>query len=327
MVATIAFGMGIDKPNVRFVAHLDLPRSPEAYYQESGRCGRDGLPAEAWMVYGVKDVVLHRQRIDESEANEAHKHSERQRLDALLGICETTECRREPLLRYFGETLQGKCGNCDNCLSPPRTFDATKAAQMALSCAYRTGQTYGAQYLTDVLMGVTHERITRQGHDRNSTFGIGKDIPSKVWRSIFRQLITRGYLGVDMEQHGALKLNESCRALLKGQASLTLRLDDAPSHRTQGGTIDRNSSLGQEGLFDALRQLRRELAESQGVPPYLIFQDVTLREITAIRPHSLAELARISGIGQKKLERYGESVLEVVMADEASSGRNSAPER
>ena len=316
MVATIAFGMGIDKPNVRFVAHLDLPRSPEAYYQESGRCGRDGLPAEAWMVYGVKDVVLHRQRIDESEANEAHKHSERQRLDALLGICETTECRREPLLRYFGETLHGKCGNCDNCLSPPQTFDATQAAQMALSCAYRTGQVYGVQYLIDVLTGATNERITRQGHERSSTFGIGKAISSKVWRSVFRQLINRGHLRVDMEQHGALKLTESCRAILKGDTQLKLRLDDPKAKGARQGSVGGSSSLGHEGLFEALRQLRRELAESQGVPPYLIFQDVTLREITATRPRTLAELGQISGIGQKKLERYGDSVLEVVWTEE-----------
>lgn len=317
MVATIAFGMGIDKPNVRFVAHLDLPRNPEAFYQESGRCGRDGQPAEAWMVYGVQDVVLHRQRIEESEANETFKRIERQRLDALLGICETTTCRRAPLLRYFGESLEGPCGNCDNCLTPPPTFDATEAAQMALSCAYRTGQSFGAQYLIDVLSGIANERITRQGHQRMSTFGIGKAHSSRVWRSIFRQLILRGHLAVDADQHGALKLTESCRALLRGEATLTLRADTPKTRDLRNGKSMGDSQLDQEGLFEALRQLRRDLAEAQGVPPYLIFQDVTLREITVHRPRTLEALGRISGIGQKKLERYGESVLELVMTEGA----------
>jgi ATP-dependent DNA helicase RecQ len=309
MVATVAFGMGIDKPNVRFVAHLDLPRSIESYYQETGRAGRDGAPANAFMLFGIQDIVALRQMLDESDADEQRKALERQRLEAMLGLCETTLCRRQVLLRYFGEEPEKPCGNCDNCLSPPASWNGTEVARKALSCVYRTGQRFGVQHLVDVLIGRHSERVQRLGHEQLSTFGIGKGINDKGWFSIYRQLVTLGYLAVDPEGHGGLKLDPRARPLLKGEMELMLRKDAEPSLGTSASKGRPARTTEETRLFEDLRILRRELAETQGVPPYVIFQDAVLDEMIRKRPQSLAEFARLSGVGQKKLERYGDAFL------------------
>ena len=309
MVATVAFGMGIDKPNVRFVAHLDLPRSIESYYQETGRAGRDGAPANAFMLFGIQDIVALRQMLDESDADEQRKALERQRLEGMLGLCETTLCRRQVLLRYFGEEPEKPCGNCDNCLSPPASWNGTEAARKALSCVYRTGQRFGVQHLVDVLLGRHSERVQRLGHEQLSTFGIGKGINDKGWFSIYRQLVTLGYLAVDPEGHGGLKLDPRARPLLKGEMELMLRKDAEPSLGTSASKGRPARTTEDTRLFEDLRILRRELAETQGVPPYVIFQDAVLDEMIRKRPQSLAEFARLSGVGQKKLERYGDAFL------------------
>lgn len=309
MVATVAFGMGIDKPNVRFVAHLDLPRSIESYYQETGRAGRDGAPANAFMLFGIQDILALRQMLDESDADEQRKALERQRLEAMLGLCETTLCRRQVLLRYFGEEPEKPCGNCDNCLFPPASWNGTEAARKALSCVYRTGQRFGVQHLVDVLLGRHSERVQRLGHEQLSTFGIGKGINDKGWFSIYRQLVTLGYLAVDPEGHGGLKLDPRARPLLKGEMELMLRKDAEPSLGTSASKGRPARTTEETRLFEDLRILRRELAETQGVPPYVIFQDAVLDEMIRKRPQSLAEFARLSGVGQKKLERYGDAFL------------------
>jgi ATP-dependent DNA helicase RecQ len=325
MVATIAFGMGIDKPDVRFVVHTDLPRSLEAYYQETGRAGRDGLPSEAWLLYGAGDQAKLRQFIDESDAPDRQKRIEHQKLDALLGYCETTRCRRQVLLAYFGDTLEEPCGNCDTCLSPAVTFDGTEAAQKALSCVYRTGQRFGAGHLIDVLLGADTERIRSFGHDRLSVYGIGKELGRTEWRSVFRQLAALGLLVVDTAGHGGLHLGPDCRAVLRGEKRIELRRDERPRRKTAAERAGRRAiaaglgeNAGERALFEALRARRASLAKAQGVPPYVIFHDTTLIEIAQRRPRNLADLAGISGVGQAKLERYGALFLEVVAGASAA---------
>ena len=313
MVATIAFGMGIDKPDVRFVAHLDMPKTVEAYYQETGRAGRDGEPANAWMVYGLQDVIKLRQMLDNSEGSEEHKRAEQHRLNAMLGLCEITSCRRQSLLAYFGEGLTEPCGNCDTCLEPVDTWDGTEAARKALSAVYRTGQRFGVNHLIDVLRGGEGERIYQYEHHQLPTYGVGKDLDNNQWRSVFRQLVARGYLSVDLERFGALKLEEQCRPLLKGEEQIDLRRD--VKHKSAKRTT--RSSLPDDidvALWEALRECRRGLAEEQGVPPYVIFHDRTLQEMCAALPRNKTAFGRLSGVGERKLEKYGELFIAVIDA-------------
>ena len=315
MVATLAFGMGIDKPDVRFVAHLDLPRSVEGYYQETGRAGRDGEPAEAWMAWGLQDVVTQRRFIDEGEAGDAHKRIGHAKLDALVGLAEAASCRRVALLSYFGEASQA-CGNCDVCLNPPTLWDGTEAAQKLLSAVYRTGQRFGAGHVIDVLLGKTTEKTEKFGHNQLSVFGIGASQTDKVWRAVLRQLVVRGLLEVDHTAYGALKLTAAARPVLKGEETVMLRAIEVRPARSRKSRFAPSSGAGvhddEDPLFLALRSWRRETANEKGVPAYVILHDATLREIAARRPATLAELGEISGLGTKKLEAYGEAVLEVV---------------
>ncbi|MBI1395772.1 MAG: DNA helicase RecQ [Betaproteobacteria bacterium] len=313
VVATIAFGMGIDKPDVRFVAHLDLPKSIEGYYQETGRAGRDGLPADAWMAYGLSDVVQQRRMIDESEASDTFKRVSRAKLDALLGLCETAGCRRVRLLAYFGE--QGEaCGNCDNCLEPPETWDATEPVRKALSAIYRTGQRFGTAYLINVLRGKTDERTTRWGHDRLGVFGIGADIDDTTWRGVFRQVVALGFADVDHESHGALRLTEASRPVLRGETRVELRRQVRATRHGSSSAHAVSPDLSPEDneRFERLKAWRLAEARRQGVPPYVIFHDRTLAAIAAAAPGSLAGLAGIPGIGERKLERYGLDLLDVI---------------
>lgn len=316
IVATIAFGMGIDKSNVRFVAHLDLPKSLEAYYQETGRAGRDGLPADAWMTYGLEDVVLLKKILAASEADETHKRLEQHKLEAMLGYCETTACRRQVLLAYFGDTLEQPCGNCDTCLEPVATFDGTEIAQKALSCVYRTGQRFGVHYVIEVLLGKTNERIERFGHQHLSTFGIGQELTKDQWHSVFRQLIATGFILVDIEGYGGLQLTENARPLLRSERRIRLRQDIAPA-KSPAKPFDRVTKTASFNgtdaiLWQALRTKRLELALGQNVPPYVIFHDSTLVEMVQQRPDNLTAFAHLSGIGQRKLQRYGPIFLEVL---------------
>ncbi len=313
MVATIAFGMGIDKPNVRFVAHLDLPKSLEAYYQETGRAGRDGLPADAWMAYGLQDVIFLKQMLNNSEGDERHKRVEQHKLDAMLALCEETRCRRQALLAYFDEELPRPCGHCDNCVDGVQTWDATEPARQALSAIYRSGQRYGVGHLVDVLLGRDNDKVRGLGHQHLSVFGVGKALSEGEWRSLFRQLVARGLADVDLEGFGGLRLSDSCRPLLRGEVTLELRRDlSSKAPKPASSAASQLVRSEERETWEALRTLRRKLAEEHSVPPYVIFPDATLLEMLRSQPASLADMARISGVGARKLERYGQAFLEVL---------------
>ena len=316
MVATIAFGMGIDKPDVRFVAHLDMPKTIEAYYQETGRAGRDGQTATALLLYGLQDVIKLREMMASSEGSEEFKRAEQQRLNAMLGLCEVTSCRRQVLLRYFGEELPQPCGNCDICLEPVPTWDGTQLARMALSVVYRTGQRFGVAHLIDVLRGAENDKIVQFDHHKLSVHGMGKATDANRWRSVFRQLVARNFLSVDLDRFGALRLEEQCRALLRGEDSIAFRLDPParPAKPVRSSKAARTAVAGDVdlALYDALRECRRKLAEEQQVPPYVIFHNSTLEDMCRIQPRTLVELGMVSGVGGRKLERYGPAFLAVL---------------
>ena len=319
VVATVAFGMGIDKPNVRFVAHLDVPKTLEAYHQETGRAGRDGRPATAWMAYSPGDVGRMRQLIDDSAENEDHRWTQRHKLNALRGYCETAECRRQVLLNYFGETMEDACGNCDNCLQPPDTWDGTTAAQKALSCIARTGQRFGSGHVVDVLRGADTEKIQRHGHGSLSTYGIGDKRSKAEWRTILRQLVAKGMVQVDVTGYGSLTLREACRPVLRGNETVEFRetvRDDTESRTTRTTKTATQNGLPEHGpdrdLFEALRERRTQLAQDQEVPPYVIFNDKTLRALVEHRPQTRSAFREIHGVGDVKLERYGELFLNTI---------------
>ncbi len=318
MVATIAFGMGIDKPDVRFVAHLDMPKTIESYYQETGRAGRDGAPATTLLLYGLQDVIKLREMLAQSEGSDEYKRAEQHRLNAMLGLCEITSCRRQALLRYFGEELTQPCGNCDTCLEPVSTWDGTEAARMALSTVYRTGQRFGVNHLIDVLRGEHTDKVIQFDHNNLSVFGIGRDMDAARWRSVFRQLVARNYLSVDLDRFGALQLVEiTSRPLLRGEESVALRLDEKtkPVKLPRGSKPTRTAlpvgDLDPE-LWEALRECRRKLAEEQGVPPYVIFHNATLEEMCRVQPQTLADFGDINGVGERKLEKYGPFFVAVI---------------
>ena len=313
IVATIAFGMGIDKPDVRFVAHLNLPKSMEAYYQETGRAGRDGLPADAWMAYGLQDVITLKQMMSTSSAEQQYKRMEQQKLESMLGFTEITDCRRQALLQYFDEVLDEPCGNCDNCLSPVETWDATVVAQKALSCVHRTGQRFGVNYLIDVLTGRDDPRIQQFGHDTLSVFGIGRELDHKQWRTIFRQLISRNLLAVDVGGHGSLQLTEKCRAVLRGEEVLQLRKESKRATASRKGRKSFTSDNATDNaLWDALRDCRKKLAEEHGVPPYVIFHDATLMQMMEQQPQDRNQFLNLNGVGESKCDKYADTFLQVI---------------
>ena len=324
VVATIAFGMGIDKPDVRFVAHLDLPRSVEAYVQETGRAGRDGLPADAWMVYGLQDIAIARSMIQSSESPQERKRIELHKLNQLLGLCETGNCREQAVLAYFGESGSGPCGRCDNCLSPPKTWDGTVAAQKALSAVARTGERFGAAHLVDLLVGDATEKIRRFGHDLLPTFAVGKDTPKVEWQGIFRQLAALDLLGVDMEGHGRLVLTPASREVLRGNRAVTLRLGEPKrAKKTSAVRSTTTSAPADPSLFQVLRALRREIAQEQGVPPFVVFSDRTLLDMVARNPKDDLEFSEVHGVGGTKSKRYGERFLEALRNGRGDAGPGS----
>lgn len=313
IVATIAFGMGIDKPDVRFVCHLDMPKSIEAYYQETGRAGRDGEPSTALLLYGLEDVVKLRQMAENSEGSEIFKRQEQQRLNAMLGLCEVIGCRRQVLLRYFGDVLPTPCGNCDNCETPPDTWDATEPVRKALSCVYRSGQRFGASHVITILRGGDTEKIREFGHDKLSTYGIGRDLSVEEWRSVFRQLIACGALAIDASGFGSLQLTESCRPILRGEQSVALRRDKAVKGKSRTPQMKANLDIdeAQMPVWNALRRVRKTLAEEHGVPPYVIFHDATLKDMLNKFPLSPWEMLSVNGVGDRKMAQFGEAFLEV----------------
>ena len=314
LVATVAFGMGIDKPDVRYVAHMDLPSSIEAYYQETGRAGRDGQASEAWMCYGLADVSQRRRMIAEGNAPEEVKRLENAKLNALLGVCETAGCRRQAVLAHFGETHPGGCGNCDTCLTPVDTWDGTEAANKVMSAIYRTGQRFGAAHVIDVVMGKTTEKVEKFSHQHLPVFGVGQDISVKTWRSVVRQLTAMGLVHVNHEAHGALVLDAGARAVFRGERPVTLRRDPERRRRDTNRALGVGEALSAEAeaVFERLRRKRREIASAQGVPPYVVFQDTTLRAMAVQRPETLEQMRALPGVGDAKLERYGAAFLGVI---------------